>query len=218
VPRVIFNVDDDNPKLGTVNAWLGFTNDISKSGSPLAAAGYGRYNLENYVGPGGTSMSALDAVRLAATLADPDGGGIFTKEMRETFLTDCTTGGRYAFDSTTKQGDGSFSGYKGGSLPTSGNTLYFETGGVSFSFNIAAQTSMGPGFYPANATLLNAIRSRDWKNVNLWEANGYKPVTSNILLKFPLPKLPIPVSPKDLHLNEPFSTQQILLPGKRRNP
>ena len=83
--------------------------------------------------------------------------------MRQAFLTDCLSGGRYAFDSTRLSKDGSFYGDKGGSLSTSGNVLYFETAGVSFSINGAAGTAYGPSFYPTNAVLLNAIRNRNLK-------------------------------------------------------
>ena len=67
-------VDPDDKNTKYVNDLIGFTYDISKPGTPIAPSGYGEYNLENWVGPGGTSMSAMDAVRLAAALADPDGG------------------------------------------------------------------------------------------------------------------------------------------------
>jgi CubicO group peptidase (beta-lactamase class C family) len=190
-PRLSFTETAD-PNSQRRNTYLCFSNDVTKDGAPLSVLGYGETNMENCIAPGGTSMSAIDAVRLAAALAAPNGGGIFTEDGRKQFLTDATSDGRYSFDGTFLAAPDRWVGWKGGSLSTSGNTLYCDTGGVSFSISGATAGYTGPNFYPTNQDLINAINARKWDGVDLFPKYGYKPIPTLGPLKLDgkIPTLP----------------------------
>ena len=188
--------------------WLGTS--VMSNDQPMVPGMYGDRNLWNEDADGGLSTSAVDYARMIAALNVSANNPILSRASLNSMLqlatdnynahataTDRRAG--YGFDSMGKDGQGRFTGFKGGYLFSSQNGLYFTLDGTSLILNL---NGTNVDFSP----VANAVFSLDWsKTGDLFPAFGMEPLEPPIIvpirppvpIKAPrLPKIPkLPFKP-----------------------
>ena len=151
---------------------------VMVTGQPLCAQGYGgdRDNLEIGGAAGGLSGAATDVARLLAALSAFD-NQMMSSLTLQSWLTnarDATINmrgpdrhGYHGFDSVIEDLIAhNFAGWKGGSLRTSQNGVYFEQNGISTVICWNGLTPGGPSWSPHYDSLINTAAAHDWGNID----------------------------------------------------
>ena len=150
---------------------------------PLVTTGYGETNMEICDGSGGLSGAATDVARVLAAFSLHQNNPMLTNETITMMLAnaaavssnpDFKAHGYHGFDAvgTSDAAKGLYWGYKGGSLSTSQNTIYFERDGYSLVVCWNGTTPQGESWYPGFPSVLNAARQKDWGTTDLFPQYG----------------------------------------------
>lgn len=180
---------------------------VMATGQPLCALGYGDWDLPMTDGAGGLSVAVTDVARLVASLSVTGSNPLMSVATLQEWMANAAhasstiTGpsahGYHGFDSVsvTDSAKQLYSGNKGGSLDTSQNSLYFETGGVGLVMCWNGTTPTGPSWYPAYQPIVDAARSHDWGSTDMFPHFGMPSFPQLLVLPKPLPvpKLPIAI-------------------------
>ncbi|HEY4358347.1 MAG TPA: serine hydrolase [Acidobacteriaceae bacterium] len=172
---------------------------VMVTGQPLCALGYGDWNLPMTDGAGGLSIAVTDVARLVAALSVTDANPLMSLAMLQQWMANAahasstisgpSAHGYHGFDgvSVTDAAKHLYSGNKGGSLDTSQNSIYFETGGVGLVMCWNGTTPTGPSWYPAYQPIVDAARSHDWGSTDLFPHFGMPSFLQTLVLPKPLP-------------------------------
>ena len=163
---------------------------VVNTGQPPCALGYGDCNVQNTGGGGGISASAVDVARLLAAIGAHADTPLMKHTTAQTWLAAAATAsatlsgpdahGYHGFDSLA-QGNGVFSGYKGGSLSTSQNGIWLTTGGISTVLCWNGATPNPPGWYPNYPDLLTAATAQTWGAADLFPTYGMPTLTPPLI-------------------------------------
>ncbi|ADB41530.1 serine hydrolase [Spirosoma linguale] len=150
---------------------------------PLVTLGYGETNMEICDGSGGLSAAATDVARVLAALSVHQANPMLKDDTITTMLANAAAAssnpklsahGYHGFDAVgvTDVAKGLYWGYKGGSLSTSQNTIYFERDGYSLVICWNGTTPLGESWYPNFPSVLTVAKQQDWGTTDLFPQYG----------------------------------------------
>jgi CubicO group peptidase (beta-lactamase class C family) len=167
----VYNLD---PIYGVTDDFLVTGNTSRDNSNATVAAQYGSFDNEMFAGAGGLSVAVTDMARLIASLSLHDSNPVLSAGTLESWMQSAVKAtaapskpdhhGFYGWDWVGQQGS-SYVGSKGGSLPGTGTSCVFTTGGISA---VIAVNSHGRSGVQTDwqVPVLNAAAAHDWGAVD----------------------------------------------------